>query len=114
MGAPAMFKTNIVTVEEAKTILNTNSDRNRLVIMRFPSQLLEIKEQIIGCECIVLGNIAKREDTVHKVSGATGIFYLSDGDVDVLDRLNAQGMEIYFQQLPSTSKTSWASFKNNK
>lgn len=114
MGVPAMFKTNIVTVEEAKIILSTDSDCNRLVIMRFPNQLLEIKDEIIGCESIVLGNIAKREDTLHKVSGATGIFYLSDNDVEVLDGLNAQGIEIYFQQLPSTSKISWASFKNKK
>ena len=114
MGAPAMYKTNIVTTEEAKIILSTDSDRNRLVIMRFPANLLEIKNEIMGCECIVLGNIAKREDTIHKISGATGIFYLSNNDVDILDDLNAKGMEIYFQQLPSTSKTSWASFKNSK
>ncbi len=114
MGAPSMYKTSIVTTEEAKEILSIESDRNRLLIMRFPNKLAEIKDEIMGCESIVLGNIAKRADTIHKVSGATGIFYLSENDVEILDDLNAKGMEIYFQQLPSTSKTNWAMFKNNK
>ena len=111
MGVPKGYKTNIVTTEEAKRILGQCSDGNRLVIVKQPQKLSEIAEEIAGCRKIVLGNLAKRSDTVHKVSGATGIFYLSDSDVSLLDQLAAQGQDIVFHQLPSTSKVTWKAFR---
>lgn len=113
MGAPSMYKTHIVTTQEAKELLRNDNGKNRLVIIKTPIKLAEIEPEIIGCENIVLGNIAKREDTNHKVSGATGIFYLSDQDVSIIDGLTAKGFTVFFQQLPSTSKISWESFKKN-
>jgi len=113
MSVPPMYNTHIVTTEEAKEILKTDSGRNRLVIVKFPSKLKEIEEEIIGCESIILGNIAKREDTIHKVSGATGIFYLSGEDVAIIDEMTERHFTFIFQQLPSTSKISWESFKKS-
>lgn len=113
MGVPSSYKTHIVTTEEAKQILAQESSCNRLVIVRSPSKLPDIEEVIANTELIMLGNIAKREDTIHKVGGATGIFYLSDNDVTILDRLASKGIGICFQQLPNTAKTSWESFKKS-
>ncbi len=113
MGVPPMYKTHIVTTEEAKQILAQEGSGNRLVIVKFPSKLTDIEEEIVNAEMIVLGNLAKRSDTIHKVSGATGIFYLSDNDVAIIDGLVSRGMEFCFQQLPSTAKTSWESFKKS-
>lgn len=113
MGVPSTYKTHIVTTEEAKKILAGESSANRLVIVRFPGKLEEINEEIEHAELVILGNIAKREDTIHKVSGATGIFYLSDHDVAIIDSLVLKGKEVCFQQLPATTKTSWESFKKS-
>jgi PTS system mannose-specific IIB component len=113
MGVPSTYKTHIVTTEEAKKILNQESTVNRLVIVKFPDKLEEIKEEIEQAELVILGNIAKRSDTIHKVSGATGIFYLSDRDVTIIDNLVSKGTEVCFQQLPATTKTSWESFKKS-
>jgi PTS system mannose-specific IIB component len=113
MGVPSTYKTHIVTTEEAKKILAQESSCNRLVIVKFPNKLTAIEEEIASAEFVMLGNIAKRDDTIHKVSGATGIFYLSDNDVTIIDGLVSKGMEICFQQLPTTTKTSWASFKKS-
>ena len=113
MGVPPMYKTHIVTTEEAKTLLQQESSSNRLVIVKLPSKLEEIQAEIEHADSIIMGNLAKREDTVHKVSGATGIFYLSDQDVTLLDHLVSKGMEICFQQLPATTKMSWESFKKS-
>ena len=113
MGVPATYKTNIVTTEEAKQLLAQEGSGNRLVIVRLPSKLLDIEIEIADAELVILGNIAKREDTIHKVGGATSIFYLSDNDVTIIDSLVAKGIEVCFQQLPSTTKTSWASFKKS-
>lgn len=113
MSVPSSYKTYIVTTEEAKKMLREDSGRNRLVIVRFPKQLPLIAEEIRNATSITLGNIAKCEDSVHKVSGATGIFYLSKGDVSILDNLAASGLEVVFQQLPNTSKKSWEAFKTS-
>lgn len=113
MGVPSTYKTHIVTTEEAKKILAEECSVNRLVIVKFPEKLEELKEEIERAELVILGNIAKREDTVHKVSGATGIFYLSDRDVTIIDGLVSKGTEVCFQQLPATTKTSWEAFKKS-
>lgn len=111
MGVPKTYKTSIVTTQEAKKLLQEGSDRTRLLIVKFPQKLQELKEEITGCEGLILGNLAKRPDTVHKVSGATGIFYLSDSDVQILDGLAQSGVDIVFHQLPTSNKTTWKDFK---
>lgn len=113
MGVPSSYKTNIVTTEEAKKLLANDAGNNRLVIVKYPAKLSEIQEEISGAEFIMLGNLAKRNDTIHKASGATGIFYLSDNDVSIIDGLVSKGLEVIFQQLPTTSKTTWESFKKS-
>jgi PTS system mannose-specific IIB component len=110
MGVPSKYKTNIVTLEEAKALLQAEQPHNRLLIVKVPSVLKALENQLGGIEQIILGNLAKREDTLHKVSGATGIFYLSNDDVEFLDRLHQEGQKISFHQLPSTQETTGTSF----
>ena len=71
---------------------------------------MALKEALTGCEHIFLGNMAKRPDTVHQMTGATGIFYLSEQDVLNLNTLKAEGFSISFQQLPTASETDWDAF----
>lgn len=113
MGVPSNYKTHIVTTDEAKQILAQESNDNRLVIVKYPGKLPAIEKEIADSEMIILGNIAKREDTIHKVNGATGIFYLSDSDIAVIDSFVSKGMNVCFHQLPNTAKTSWESFKKS-
>lgn len=113
MGVPSTYTTHIVTTEEANQLLAQESSVNRLVIVKLPEKLTAIETGILKAESVILGNIAKREDTVHKVSGATGIFYLSDHDISIIDNIAAKGIEVCFQQLPNTSKTSWEAFKKS-
>ena len=110
MGVPKLYKTHVVTVEEAKDLLAQPSDKNRLVIVKFPSKLNEIKDVIRGCEHVYLGNMAKRNDTTHQMSGATGIFFLSDQDIEDINGMVKEGFNVTFQQLPNASGTSWESF----
>jgi len=113
MSVPPVYKTHIVTTGEAKALLEQKSELNRLVIVKLPVILQSIVEQIRGCECIQLGNISKRADSVHQLAGATGIFFLSRQDVEDIDALVSQGFEVNFQQLPNMTKTSWDSFKKS-
>ena len=111
MSVPSSYTTSIVTAAEAKTLLSKESKNNRLVIVKYPSVLNAIKENIKGCEMIQLGNISKRADSVHQLTGATGIFFLSKKEVEDLDDFVKQGFNVNFQQMPNQAKTSWESFK---
>ncbi|MFV0466013.1 MAG: PTS system mannose/fructose/N-acetylgalactosamine-transporter subunit IIB [Lachnospiraceae bacterium] len=111
MGVPGNYKTHIVTTKEAKELLKSPSAVTRLVIVKQPTILDQLGEELSGIKSIILGNLAKKEDSKYKLDGATGIFYLSDEDVKILDELSNEGMDIYFQQLPATSKTGWEAFK---
>jgi mannose/fructose/N-acetylgalactosamine-specific phosphotransferase system component IIB len=113
MGVPKNYRTNIVTSNEAIELLKTPTENSRLVIVKFPSVLEKIKSVIRDCEIIYLGNIAKRSDTTHQLTGATGIFFLSDEDVRIIDGLVESGLKVCFQQLPTTSMTTWADFKKS-
>lgn len=113
MGVPSTYITHIATTEEARQLLAQESSSNRLVIVKLPEKLPDIEEGIAKAESITLGNIAKRDDTIHKVSGATGIFYLSDHDVAIIDSIASKGIDVNFQQLPGTAKTSWEAFKKS-
>jgi mannose/fructose/N-acetylgalactosamine-specific phosphotransferase system component IIB len=111
MSVPPAYKTHIVSAGEACTLLGTPSAGNRLVIVKSPAILPRIAGALKGCECIMLGNISKRAGSVHKLGGATGIFYLSEQDVKDIDDLVTQGFTVNFQQMPNTAKTSWDSFR---
>ena len=111
MSVPSAYKTNIVTIEEAKTLLAKKSEVNRLVIIKYPAVLQQIVQNIKGCEMIQLGNLGKRADCIYQLPGATGIFFLSKQDVEDIDTLVKQGFEVNFQQLPNMAKTSWDSFR---
>lgn len=111
MGVPKNYTTHIVTTAEANDLLKNKGDKNYLVIVKVPEKLGQLQENITDCEQLILGNMAKRPDTVHKVSGATGIFYLSDADVALLDSLADRGIDILFHQLPNASKLTWKAFR---
>lgn len=111
MGVPKNYKANIVTTAEADELLKNKGDKNYLVIVKVPEKLGQLQESIADCEQLILGNMAKRADTVHKVNGATGIFYLSDEDVALLDGLAEKGIDIVFHQLPNASKLTWKAFR---
>lgn len=111
MGVPGTYKTNIVTTGEAAKLLNTPGKDNRLVIVKKPWGLEELGASIDGARAIILGNLAKDGDSKYKLDGGTGIFYLSDRDVEILDRFAEKGMDVYFHQLPTSTKTAWEAFK---
>lgn len=111
MGVPKQYETHIVTTAEAAELLKGESDHNRLLIVKVPHKLAELKSEIASCEHIYLGNMAKRDDTCHQMTGATGIFYLSNADVEEIDELVASGMDVTFQQLPTAQEKPWSEFR---
>ena len=62
-------------------------------------------------KAVTLGNLAKTNDSKYKLDGGTGIFYLNDDDVEILDRFSGNGIDVHFHQLPTSSKTTWEAFR---
>lgn len=110
MGVPKEYEAHIVTTSEAAELLASDGEKNRLLIVKVPHKLAELKDAIAGCEHIYLGNMAKRDDTNHQMTGATGIFYLSDQDIAEIGDLVDVGHDVSFQQLPNAQGKSWNEF----
>jgi mannose/fructose/N-acetylgalactosamine-specific phosphotransferase system component IIB len=113
MGVPAQYSPQIVTVDNAKTLLEQGSDKNRLVIVRFCSVLELLRSQIKSAEHINLGNCSKLPDAVYKLArGAGWYIYLSHADADLL-RIEAEedGVTVFSQQMPQEKKIEWPAMK---
>lgn len=110
MSVPGTYKTNIVSTHEAKALLENEGNGNRLLIVKTTKTLCLLEAEIRKAKAVILGNLAKQKDSIHKMDGATGIFYLSEEDVSILNELAEGGLEVYFHQLPTSAKTTWSSF----
>ncbi len=113
MSVPKSYAIDVVTLEKAKEIVSQDSENNRLLIVKYPNLVYQLKDCIKECEMIILGNMAKRDDTIHQLTGATGIFYLSKEDVEEINELVNKGFKVIFQQLPNTNAVEWESFRNH-
>jgi PTS system mannose-specific IIB component len=112
MSVSSRYKSHIVTTSEANELLKEKIEPNRLIIVKSVDRLPLIVENVKDAE-ITLGNIAKKDDSVYNLKGATGIFYFSEQDVAIINSLRTQGFEVNLQQLPNTVKTSWDSFRKS-
>ncbi len=111
MGVPKQFAVKVITFEEAKEVLKEDVAHSRLVITRFPKDLLKIKEEIVGAESIILGNIAKTAESAYNIPGSVGIFYLTKEDVLAVDEIYAENKNIVFKTVPTSQEKTWDSFK---
>ena len=108
MGVPAQYDPQIVTVEQAKEMLQKDSGKNRLVIVRSAKELAKIQDEIKGCEVINIGNSSKRDDTHFRVARGVGWYiFLSEEDKEALEALAADGVTIISQQLPTEKLLDW-------
>lgn len=114
MGVPAQYNPRIVTVEQAKELLGRPLDKNRLVITRFSHVLGQLRDELRDCEHINLGNCSRLADSVYKIPSGQGRFvYLSQADREALDALEADGVQVICQLLPSDKRRTWESMKTS-
>ena len=115
MGVPAQYSPQIVTVDNARLLLEQGSEKNRLVIVRFCHMLGPLREQIKGAEHVNLGNSSKLPETVYQFArGAGWYIYLTQADADLLRVLAEEdGVTVISQQLPQEKKIEWPSMKKD-
>ena len=64
MGVPGTYKTHIVTTQEAREILKTPGNGNRLMIVKQPEVLTALKEEIRGAKAIMLGKTVREIESL--------------------------------------------------
>nr|WP_319488926.1 PTS sugar transporter subunit IIB [uncultured Caproiciproducens sp.] len=114
MSVPKKYQCSIITIAEAKEKLNQETSGNRLVILRFPEKLEELREELKGAEMIIIGNVAKKPDSKYEASSGTSIFFLTEKDVEVLNAFSQGGMKVIFRTVPTSSEKSWEGFMKSK
>jgi len=114
MGVSRSFNPAIVTNEEAKVLLDKEVEHNRLVIVRNPQNLQKIMPFIHSIEILYIGNIQKNKDSLYNISsGAGGVLFLSQDDIDIIDEIHKTGLKIIIQMVPQSSSRSWEQVKKN-
>lgn len=114
MGVPGQYHPKIVTAAQAKELLTNPSDKTRLLITRFCRNLSDLRQKIQGCEYVNLGNCSKQPDSRYEVRGfgVGQVFSFTEEDVNTLNALEADGITIVCQQLPTEKKRTWSDLKN--
>lgn len=114
MGVPRTYKTSIVTMEDGIKILDNAVNHNRLVILRSPQSLPQILPYIHDLENINLGNIQKQDDSLYNLSsGAGGVLFFSQKDIDVIEKIYQEGIKIIIQMVPQSSLRTWEHAKKS-
>ena len=112
MGVPASYKPQIISLEQAKEVLKTPSDKTRLLITKVPRVLAELRDEIKDAKHINLGNCSKLDDSIYKMASGQGRFvYFSEADKEALDLLEADGVPVICQLLPTDKMRTWPAMK---
>lgn len=114
MSVPKKYQCSVITIAQAKENLKKQTTGNRLVILRFPEKLEELREELQGAEMIIIGNVAKKPDSKYEVSSGTSVFFLTEKDVEVLGTFAQNGMKVIFRTVPTSSEKSWEGFIKSK
>ncbi len=108
MAVPKTYNAKIVTTKEAIEIFSKPFDKNRLVIQRKPTNLLQIIPHLGEIETLYLGNIGKTDASKYNLSlGAGGVLFFTDEDIEILDSLDQKGYNIKLQMVPTSAQRSW-------
>lgn len=112
MAAPKEYEPEIVTAEEAKSLLAVNVDKNVLLITRQCRNLKPLLENIKGAEHINLGNISSQDNTAKVLDSGSGrTLSLTQDDLDTLDAAIADGGCVISQLLPSEKRYEYSELK---
>lgn len=114
MGVSKAYNPKIVSFQESESLLKTKIQGNRLVIVRSCEHLERIIPYIDNLELVYLGNIQKTSTSKYNLSsGAGGVLFFSDHDIEVINRLDQQGIKFILQMVPSSGSRTWEQAKKS-
>ncbi|MDO9628712.1 MAG: PTS sugar transporter subunit IIB [Acholeplasmataceae bacterium] len=112
MGVSKNYNPSIISFSQSEEVLNKETSLNRLVIVRSPEQLELIIPFIKNLEMVYLGNIQKTPESKYNMSsGAGGVLFFSQRDIDAISRLDEKGIKFVLQMVPSSGSRTWEQAK---
>jgi PTS system mannose-specific IIB component len=112
MGVSKSYRPSIITFAEAKDVLIQDVNYNRLVIVRSPEFLNMVIPYINNLDVLYLGNIQKTPERLYNLSsGAGGVLFFSNKDIEILEKYDQAGIKIILQMVPSGSSRNWMQAK---
>lgn len=114
MGVSKAYNPKIISFQESEAYLKTDVQGNRLVIVRSCEHLERIIPLISQLELVYLGNIQKTSSSKYNLSsGAGGVLFFSDLDIEIIDRLHEKGIKFLLQMVPSSGSRTWEQAKKS-
>lgn len=114
MGVSKAYNPKILSYSESEQALKSTVNGNRLVIVRSCEHLERIIPYIDNLQVVYLGNIQKTPTSRYNLSsGAGGVLFFSDHDIEVIDRLEQKGIAFILQMVPSSNVRTWDQAKKS-
>lgn len=114
MGIPKQYKAHVVTTEQAKKIMSSESEINRLFVTRFTKDLANYREELKKFDTCIIGNASKRNPDDYNLTKSGGsVFFVSRSDIELLDEVSSDGVNLVYQTLPSSPKKLWSEIRSD-
>jgi len=109
-SVPSGYKCSVLTLAQAKDKLKQPTEGNRLIIVRFIPNLLDILDEIGNAEYVIVGNLGKTPTSHVRVNSS---IFISEADAIALNKIADRGLKIVFKTLPNTNEVLWSSLKDS-
>ena len=103
MGIPKQYRAHVVTSEQAKKLMSSETEKNRLFVTRFTQDLANYREELKKFDMCIIGNASKRGGSV---------FFASKQDVQLLDEVAGEGVNLVYQTVPNSLKKTWSEMRS--
>lgn len=116
MGVPKQYNPRIVTHEEAMELVEKDLEtKNVMLITRFARNLKDIVPHLGNVSEVNIGNMSKQADSIYvsKKVGVGQVLYFGQEDIDILNKLSANGIKVITRQMPKDNEITWKGVKEN-
>jgi PTS system mannose-specific IIB component len=108
LAAPAGVVVRVMGVAEAvDTMTAEGASASVLVLVREPQVAVALLEGGVSITQLNVGNLASRPGSVRAFKNVS----LTEMQIAALDRLTAQGVEVFFQLAPEDTRLTWMSVR---
>jgi PTS system mannose-specific IIB component len=101
MGSAEVLE--VLTGYEGAESMGQEMGESVLMLLRDPGGVLSLVEGGVSFERVNVGNLGSRPGSIRAIKNVS----LTRAHVEVLDALNAHGIEVFFQLTPEDSPIEW-------
>ena len=111
-AVPSNMKGNVYTIQEAVPEIEgaMKDDSNTLLLMKSPEVFRDLRKAMDGLPAeLNIGPMSSRKGTKE----ATPTAFLTPQEAEAIKDLSAEGVHVFFRQLPTHKAVEWEEIKDN-